>query len=275
VVKKAGISREHIGATLRELRQQRTWTQGELASKLGVSQNWISVIENGDGSLTAEQFLRVLELFNVPASRFAATLRVEDDLQQALARLGATHLYVAGEGVPSEQLQEANRLVVEALVDGTSRIVTALAPVLLQQAEAINLWAVSARLEHLGLANRLPWLVENTLVAGRETLTRVPDTTLGRAFRRNAFGLEIFLDMAQKLAEGFRAGANEAARKFGIEIAPVPEQVDVLDKGVRSRRTLETLAETRSEISKRWHIISALTPKDFQEALEDANAADR
>ena len=50
----------------------------------------MSEIERGDGSFTAEQFLAILKLFNVPASHFtSSTPQPDSSLQNALARLGA------------------------------------------------------------------------------------------------------------------------------------------------------------------------------------------
>ena len=82
--------RGRVGDTVRELRRDRRWTQAELAGQLGLSQGRLSEIEGGKGSLTAEQFLLLLGLFNVGASRFwTAPADPEADLQNALARLGA------------------------------------------------------------------------------------------------------------------------------------------------------------------------------------------
>ena len=46
-----------ISNKVRTLREGRHWTQAELAKRLGISQGWLSTIERGQGSFTAEQFL--------------------------------------------------------------------------------------------------------------------------------------------------------------------------------------------------------------------------
>ena len=47
--------RKEIAAGVKALRQKRGWTQKELAELLGLSQNWLSELENGKGSFSAEQ----------------------------------------------------------------------------------------------------------------------------------------------------------------------------------------------------------------------------
>src|SRR5882672_1947944 len=83
-------ARLRIAGQVRDLRNERRWTQGELAAHLGVSQNHVSDLERGRGSFTAEQFLALLQIFNVPASRFSPSSATtgEAALQNALARLG-------------------------------------------------------------------------------------------------------------------------------------------------------------------------------------------
>src|SRR5580658_8833730 len=91
-------SRSEVAKNARELRKERRWTQAELAKRLDLSQARLSEIEGGDGSFTAEQFLLLLKLFNVGASRFAPGAGAspghdrEAQIQNALARLGALHL---------------------------------------------------------------------------------------------------------------------------------------------------------------------------------------
>ena len=86
-------TKSQIGRDVRALRRERAWTQGELAEKLGLSQSRLSEIESGGGSFTAEQFLRILTLFNVTTSRFTGgVVDREAQFQNALARLGAHQL---------------------------------------------------------------------------------------------------------------------------------------------------------------------------------------
>src|SRR5262245_35987584 len=63
--------RQAVAKRVRALRTERRFTQSELAARMGLSQGRLSQIERGDGSFTAEQFLLLLRLFNVPVSHFA------------------------------------------------------------------------------------------------------------------------------------------------------------------------------------------------------------
>ena len=85
--------RAQVAQKVRELRRGRRWTQAELSRRLHLSQGRLSEVERGAGSFTAEQFLAILKLFNVPVSHFYhAAPDQASELQNALARLGALHL---------------------------------------------------------------------------------------------------------------------------------------------------------------------------------------
>jgi transcriptional regulator with XRE-family HTH domain len=74
-----------IGAKVRALRTARRLTQAQLARELKVAQGRLSDLELGKASLTAEQFLHILRIFNVPASEFMPSAGgVEQELQNAL-----------------------------------------------------------------------------------------------------------------------------------------------------------------------------------------------
>lgn len=81
------------------------------------------------------------------ASDFTTEVRNSKlELQQALARFGAIHLYQP-EVLPSEQLAEIGEVVREALIDGSPRIVTAVAPILLLRNDLLNLRKLHAEYE--------------------------------------------------------------------------------------------------------------------------------
>src|SRR5262249_23361830 len=245
---------------VRELRESRRWTQKDLSARLGLSQSRLSEIERGDGSFTAEQFLVLLKLFNVGANHFASEPgRPDLELQNVLARLGAAHLQESEDALPSEKLQDVHAAIREALVDGGSRAVTALAPVYVRNAERLNLAKLHADLERTGLERRLGWSVENTLRAiellrafGTESREWSP------LLRRAAVSLQQFL--AFIAATNPKDGARTSAP-------------DVLDAHIRSQKTLDNLLRSRSVISKEWNIASALKAEDFLEALRGAGAA--
>jgi transcriptional regulator with XRE-family HTH domain len=243
-----------IGAKVRELRNARRLTQAQLAQALHVAQGRLSDLERGKASFTAEQFLTILRIFNVPASEFTpASGGVEAELQNALARLGARHLVEAEDLVPSERFREVHAVIREVLVDGSSpRMITALAPVLVEHADALNLAKLALELAPVGLERRLFWLAANAREALRRELKEKPTAARARKLRRADVLLAQLLDAP---------AARE--RKFA--------NIDVLDKTARSEETVRDLTLEGSTISKRWNIATALQADDFYDALRQAN----
>lgn len=239
---------------MRQLRQGHRWTQAELAARLDVSQGRLSQLERGAGSFTAEQFLTILELFNVGASDFVR--RPADpgaELQNVLVRLGAVHLQES-EALPSERIEAVTDAVRETLVSAdASRLVAALAPVLVVHANAINLHKLELDLRRVGLAHRLAWLIENTIRAVEQAeATASPSEK--RAYRRARAVLESHLESWEGRAEA------------------VPS-ADLLDTNIRSTQTRLQVQAASSDISKRFHVITAIKPADFVAALEAARNA--
>lgn len=247
--------RKSIGRTLRELRLERHWSQADLAEKLGVSQSRVSDVERGRRSLTAEQFLYVLTLFNATAKQFAPpaiTAGGETELRNTLARLGAAHLQETEWVLPSERVEQVHDLIREVLVDPSSRHVTALAPVIVRNIDHLNLSKIHARLADIGLGHRLGWLTDNLKEAVRSELWRSPPRDWIARYRRTGVFLDEFLG---------RVPSTGAASS-----AP-----DILDTGIRSKKTLERVQEANSDISRRWGIVTSLQPQDFVDALEAAH----
>lgn len=252
-------SRKVIAAKVRALRLARRLTQSELAKHLRLSQNRLSEIERGHGSFTAEQFLELLRLFNVTAGSFVEDARAPElELQNSLARLGATHLQESAI-VESGALQGARAAVREAVLSGAPRLITALAPALVRHAATLNLAKLHAELHELGLERRLAWVVENTLAAlgmleaeggasGREWL---------KLRRRAELPFQLFLGIA-------------SSRGKAADWAAPPDR---LDQTIRSQRTLEEVKRGASKISASWGILTSLRPEDFAQALRASHAA--
>jgi len=242
-------AREQIARKVRELRTERKWTQQELARRLDLSQSRLSELERGDGSFTAEQLLEILALFNVPATHFATHAPNHDaELQNALARHGATHLRESTDVLPSEKLEELTTLVREVLISQSSRQLTALAPVLVSNAGVLGI--LTRRLAGSGLERRFGWVLENTLVALNEDLNRTP-RGLGRQYRNALYSVETALSWLSE--------------QVG-QLAPGPP--DVLDP-IASKRTRENVEAAASPISRHWGILTDVQPRDFTEALRD------
>lgn len=248
-------ARLRVVAKVRSLRTERRWTQAELAGKLGLSQARLSEIERGGGSFTAEQFLEVLRLFNVNVDAFTAPQRVEDELQNALARLGALHLREVSSALPSARVGGVRAAVRETLLaPADARLLLALAPVLLANLDALNLDVLHDELDSLGFPARVPWLVENVqaaLLLGRAP----PGRPAAARWHRSMAVLSDFVSRHP-------APSSEA-----------PPRVDHIDAGLRSGRALAQVQATASDISRKWGVVSDLQPADFADAVRAAHVA--
>jgi transcriptional regulator with XRE-family HTH domain len=251
--------RSLIGRKLRDLRKARRWSQAELAAELGVTQARLSRVENGQSSLSAEQFILVLKLFNVGPSDFLPPERDPAvELHNALVRHGAVHLQQSADVVPSARLDQISEVVREALALGEPRSVTALAPVLVLHINEVNLPALRAKLANVGLEHRFNWLLDNTEQALREALQSTLPRPWSRTYRRALLVLETHLELLQ------RAGEPPAA----VRDAPKPSEI--LDHHIRTAATLAGAWSAASPISRRWGIGTSLQPRDFVEALRAA-----
>lgn len=252
-------ARSEIAQKIRALRVGRYWTQAELSKKLGLSQGRFSEIERGQGSFTAEQFLEMLRLFNVPVSNFAAKQSgAGSGIRNALARLGAAHLQELPDVLPSERLEEAGDVVREALLGvGSPDLITSIAPVLVRNIDCINLHKLSAQFLEYGLERRLGWLLENTLAAVRQDLSAGPPHTASSFYRRAALIL----------------GASLGNSSFNWPQMNADEALDLLDAGILDEKRLSEVQKSMSAISRRWGIATALQPDDFINALKASRAA--
>ena len=252
-------ARGEIGLKLKALREARLISQAELAKRLEISQAGLSKIERGTSSLNTEDFLQVLRTFNVPASHFYPDKdkgSSEDVLQNALTRLGATHLY-ANASLPSENLEQANQVIREVLADGRNpRHITALAPVIVAQIRQISLSKLWSELATLGIERRLGWALENTSEALR-LVSKPLDPTVSQLHRQAETVLDRFL-------------ANIAA----VSSAPYDVWLpDIVGVAAPSDRTISSLEKKSSTVSTRWRILSPIKVQDFVDALEASHDA--
>lgn len=248
-------TRLRVVAKVRALRTERRWTQAELAEKLGLSQARLSEIERGGGSFTAEQFLEVLRLFNVNLDAFIAPQRVEDELQNTLARLGAFNLREVSSVLPSARVAGVRAAVRETLLaPADARVLLALAPVLLANLDTLNLDVLHDELSGLGFPARVPWLVENVLAALLLRGTAEGRVTAARWHRSVA----VLGDFVSR----HPAPASDA-----------PRRLDHIDAGIRSGRALARVQAAASEISRKWGAVSDLQPADFADALRAVDVA--
>ena len=247
-------ARKEIGLKLKALREARRFSQAALSERLEISQAGLSKIERGASSLNAEDLLQVLRIFNVPVSYFYPDQEArahEDILQNALSRLGATELYVNA-SLPSENLEQANQVIREVLVDGRNpRHITALAPVIVAQIHQVHLPRLWAEFIQLGLSQRLGWVLENTLEALRQ-IPRPADLATFRRYREAETALQQFLDGIQ------------ATAKPTYDTPPW----DVLGVSAPSTRSRAELQKQSSPLSTKWNILSPFQVQDFVNVLK-------
>lgn len=254
--------RAEIGARIRKLRQERRWSQTRLATLLGISQNYLSLLERGLGSFTAEQLLTVLKHFNVPIDDFSpkkTPAEIEGQIQNALARQGASHL-LESELIPSERLRQAADAIREALVSAESpRQVTAVAPILVNHAGQLNLTKLHIEFTELGLENRLGWAIDNTLAAIK---LEYAAQALPREWRLKYRRAVIIIDT---FSHDWRTFPGKPGQ---------PPAYDVLDPDITSEQTLKQVRDELPGISKRWRIVTRIKVDDFAHALRSARGAD-
>jgi transcriptional regulator with XRE-family HTH domain len=240
--------RRNIGAAVRALRVERGISQAQLAVHLDISQSQFSNRERGAASFTAEQLVALMGFFNEPLSKFTGQRQVDDEarLQSSLARLGAGHLKEGPDVVPDAE--DVQGTIAQALVRGTPRLVTALAPVLVSNIDSVSLAKLRLDLAQAGLQRRAAWLVANVLDAVRRELTTPMSRHHQLQYRRAELVLDRFLESA----------ASEDTT------SPSP---DFLDSNIRSQKTLDQISEASSEHSRRWSIVTAIQTDDFVRAL--------
>jgi transcriptional regulator with XRE-family HTH domain len=241
---------QEIAQKVKALRKSRGVSQGDLARLLQVSQSRLSEIEAGKGSFSAEQLIFMLKYFNVPLSHFETVPADPGDaIQKALAYYGAGHLVENRELLPSERLEQLDAVIREVLLDGgSSRWITALAPVLVRNIDQVNLQKLHAQFRDYGLHHRFLWLLDNVAQAIRETLE-------GPIPRKRALSA----------LEAFRAWVNPRP----WETLEGPE--DCLGPGILSPETRNELRAGSSDLSKRWKILTPIQVEDFKNALRESH----
>lgn len=246
-----------IGEKVRELRKARGMTQHALATRLGLSQARLSEIERGAGSFSAEQFLLILKLFNASVSDFdpGGVRDPASQLQNSLVRLGAAQLHEVEQLIPSGDLADLHKVIRDALITGSPRLLTALGPVLVQNIDLINLRALYQDLRRDGLERRFGWVIENVRDAislQREQLS----APANRLRRRASFLFDEFL-----------------AFIASVEPADASAPPDVIDRSIRSKKSLERVRASSSESAKKWGVVTSLQLSDFTHALAGAHEA--
>lgn len=259
-----GIRNPSVGAKVRALRKERRWTQQRLAALLGISQGQLSQIERGNQSFSADHLIALIRYFNVPFEFFSPERApAGSQIQNVLAREGASHLAESTDIIPSDRLKSAGSAIREALISADSaRQVAAIAPVLVAHAGQLNLSRLRNEFAALGLENRLAWAVESTLEAIKLESAQVLSREWRLKYRRAALIIEQF----------FRPWLITARPAGHDPTQPAP--YDVLDPEITSPEGLKEVVARLSPIAQRWRIATGLETDDFAAALRGAREAD-
>ena len=244
---------------MRDLRKGRGLSQGALGKILGLSQSSLSEIELGQGSLSAEQFIQLLKVFNVPASHFdPAPGDPGGAIQKALAAHGANHLVEDPDLLPSENLARVDSIIRETLVSGENpRALTALAPVIIGNIGQINLPKLFAQFKDYNLENRYRWLIDNLLGAIAITLKDVLP-------RKRTLALSKAANLLQNHRDRIHARGTTQDTLYE----------DYLGLPIASPKTKNEVLRDRSEISTAWNILTTIQVEDFANAIKESYAPD-
>jgi transcriptional regulator with XRE-family HTH domain len=245
--------RRHVLETLRALRAERGWTQRRVATALGTSQSRLSVVERGEGSISAEQLLTAMQLFGVPAERFRpAGVTRAGVMARARALLGSPDAV----GAPSveQRADAAQALLVEVLLaprKGTHLQV--LAPLLVRNLDLIALPRVYERLEQRGRGARLGWLADAVAAAIQSLSTPLPGAW-GPLARHAEVALYAFSTQLQD--------ARDRSERSRLLVE------DVLETGLSSAVELEALRRENGVEAKAWGIVTGCGVAGFAKALQ-------
>lgn len=255
MTKETDRTRLKIAEKVRRLRQENKWTQTRLAGLLRLSQNRLSEIERGNGSFTAEQFLLILKTFNTSLGYFSDQRPLSDEkrLQNAIVRLGASPLQEIRDLLPSEKLENWVTVIREVLTSATNpRQITALAPVIVSQANSLGLNKLRLDFFGEGRINRLGWLFENVLIAVRNELKTSP--------HKDSKGWKNHYHRTIPLLENI-------LQYPGFTLLP-KEIADPLEAGVlQSKEAFDETKIARDRIAKKWGVVTRIRTEDFIHAL--------
>lgn len=259
--------RKHIGLKVRELRKKRSMSQDYLARLLGVSQGWLSYVEKGEGSLTAEQLLEILKIFNeVPQAFDLVERNPEAEFQRALVQQGADHLFQDPRVLPSNLNQDIEATIREVLLDGRNpRQLTAIAPVLARNYDTIDLKRLWARFVDYRMQNRFGWALENVAEAIDQLVPRLTSHD-ARPLRRAGIALRNFL--AIRAPEDSAGSKGSGIPRDGLDRDEILSRLDVLGEKTLSWKTISDLWSSADPASRRWGVVSSLKPRDFYDALK-------
>ncbi|HEX6467205.1 MAG TPA: helix-turn-helix transcriptional regulator [Terriglobales bacterium] len=226
------------GEQLRVARKDKRWTQVKAADRLGVSQTYLSLLENGDRPIPAALAQKAVSLFSLPLSALPVTANVygahretdQDELAEELAALG----YPGYSYLQSHKKRNPAEVLVKALSAENldSRLIEALPWVVLKYPDLDWDWLLPVVKVH-DLQNRLGFITS----------------------------------IARKLAEfeGKTKAALLAQREAAIERARMARE-DTLCHESLSQAERQWLREHRTAEARHWNLLTDLAPQHLSYA---------
>ena len=65
---------KNFGSRIQELRKKNNLTQSELAEKMGLSTNFIGMVERGERNTSVDKIFKLAKAFNISLAQFFETL---------------------------------------------------------------------------------------------------------------------------------------------------------------------------------------------------------
>ena len=65
---------QNFGSRIQELRKKNNLTQSELAEKIGLSTNFIGMVERGERNTSVDKIFKLAKAFNISLAQFFETL---------------------------------------------------------------------------------------------------------------------------------------------------------------------------------------------------------
>jgi transcriptional regulator with XRE-family HTH domain len=230
------------GESIRTNRREAGWTQERLAARLGVSQEYVSLMERGRRAVPAHIARAVTRLLRLPATALPLSMSVEvsaaDEywVEHALTRLGYPGFAYRGKPGPKRNPSE---VLLRALArdELDPRLIEAL-PWLLLNFEEFDCKALAVQAKLNDLQNRLGFTVS----------------------------------LARELAEQGPRWRHRTQELRGLEQSIEPSRLaceDTYCARVRSERMREWLRDHRSKSAEHWNLLTDLRKEHLPYADDD------
>ncbi len=278
------VSTQHIANAIKKLRKERALSQAELSRALKVSQSQLSLIENAKGSLNAEQLLALCVTYNLGLNDFLSAQSVksspEDELQNALALAGASHLLEIRGVVVEQRLRDVHEIIFDVISTiPSSRMLTSLAPVIFKNFDKILFQKLYQFCGDAGCLQRLLWVlaqVQRVILKWADQLSTPREKRdAERKARILATYYEVFKSnfyRTNRIVDGDKNAMGEdllSARYLSARSRKGPQDPFSHQS---PQSSLDELRDQRDDVAREWNIITDIKTEHFFEAFVQAQS---